>query len=235
LIDNTVVETCADNVLSKTGKTYLDGTQRENIIEYQVPKKDEPDLVLDIPALSVRSSVAACELTTIFEWYNPNWQSADGTTKGRWEEGRTNVESERLIVDLDQTMNTKINFRQQYYMKNMKEAFGDATFDGVQEEYLVNVRYVTYDPASSTEKSKVIDEITVKFLSSTETIVDYCSDEYDTLSVTAGSEFNSDLTYAVTSADGIAARSTFDITTVLGGLDAMSYECSSQIYRTVEY
>jgi hypothetical protein len=134
LIDNTVVETCADNVLSKTGKTYLDGTQRENIIEYQVPKKDEPDLVLDIPALSVRSSVAACELTTIFEWYNPNWQSADGTTKGRWEEGRTNVESERLIVDLDQTMNTKINFRQQYYMKNMKEAFGDATFDGVQEE-----------------------------------------------------------------------------------------------------
>jgi hypothetical protein len=51
LIDNTVVETCADNVLSKTGKTYLDGTQRENLIEYQVPKKDEADLVLDIPAL----------------------------------------------------------------------------------------------------------------------------------------------------------------------------------------
>jgi hypothetical protein len=51
LIDNTVVETCADNVLSKAGKTYLDGTQRENLIEYQVPKKDEADLVLDIPAL----------------------------------------------------------------------------------------------------------------------------------------------------------------------------------------
>jgi hypothetical protein len=132
-------------------------------------------------------------------------------------------------------MNTKINFRQQYYMKEMKSVFGDATFDGVQDEYLVQVRYVTYDPASSTDKAKIYDEMTIKFKTSTETIVDYCSDEYNTLTVTAGSEFNSDLTYTVTSADGTVARSTFDITTVLGGWDAMSYECSSQIYRTVEY
>lgn len=41
-IDNTVVETCADNVLSVAGKTYADpnGAQRANVLEYQVPTKE---------------------------------------------------------------------------------------------------------------------------------------------------------------------------------------------------
>jgi hypothetical protein len=93
LIDNTVVETCADNILSKTGVTYKDQAQRDNTLTYQVPTKDEADFVMDIPALKIRSSVPECVLTTTFEWYNTNWKSADGTVTGRWEERRTNIDS----------------------------------------------------------------------------------------------------------------------------------------------
>jgi hypothetical protein len=34
LIDNTVVATCADNILSKTGVTYKDKVQRDNTLVY---------------------------------------------------------------------------------------------------------------------------------------------------------------------------------------------------------
>jgi hypothetical protein len=215
----------------------MDGTQRGKTLAYQVPTKDAADLVMNVPALAVRQSVRDCDLTTVFEWFNANWVSADGATKGRWEERRTNLESERLIVNIEDpaVMNTQVNIRQQYYMKEMKSIFGEPTFDGIPDEMKVKVRYCTYDPASSSSKAKVCDPIDITFTSSGETIVDYCSDEYNTLSVEGGSEFTSALTYTVTTEDGTAARQTYDITTVLLGWDAMSYECSSQIYRTVEY
>jgi hypothetical protein len=91
-------------------------------------------------------------------------------------------------------------------MKDMKAMFGLTTFEGVQDEYEVLVRYVTEDAASQTDKRRVEDKIKIVFKSSGETIVDYCSDEYNTLSVVAGSEFTDDLTYTVTTTDGTAAR-----------------------------
>jgi hypothetical protein len=39
-------------------------------------------------------------------------------------------------------------------MKEMKAMFGLATFEGVQDEYEVRVRYVTEDPASQTDKRR---------------------------------------------------------------------------------
>jgi hypothetical protein len=122
-------------------------------------------------------------------------------------------------------MNAKVNIRQPHYMKDMKAMFGLTTFDGVQDQYEVLVRYTTEDAASQTDKRRVVDEIKVIFKSSGETIVDYCSAEYSTLSIVAGSEFTSDLTYTVTTTDGTAARSTYPITTEIAGWDAMSYEC----------
>jgi hypothetical protein len=43
------------------------------------------------------------------------------------------------------------------------------------------------------------------------------------------------LSYTVTTTDGTAARQTYPITTQIDGWENMSYECSSQIYRTIEY
>jgi hypothetical protein len=147
---------------------------------------------LDIPAEKIRSSVPECVLTTTFEWFNTNWVSADGT-KGRWEERRTNIDSERFVVDIEDltVMNAKVNIRQPHYMKDMKAMFGLTTFEGVQDEYEVLVRYVTEDAASQTDKARVVDDIKIIFKSSGETIVDYCSSEYSTLSVTGGTEFTS--------------------------------------------
>jgi hypothetical protein len=114
-------------------------------MEYQVPTKDEPELTLQIPANKVVSSVDGCELVTTFEWYNVNYVSEDGTIQGRWEDKRTTEESGILTVSLNDitTMYTEVKISQPFFMKEMKETFGDVNFAGVHDEYDVLVRFKT--------------------------------------------------------------------------------------------
>jgi hypothetical protein len=117
LIDETVVETCKDNVLSKLGRTVADGNSRANVLTYNVPTKDASALTMTIPSLEVRPSVENCELETHFEWHNKNHVNSDGTT-GRWEGRRTTENSGRLTVDLSFGSDKKVDVTidQRYYM-----------------------------------------------------------------------------------------------------------------------
>ena len=94
---------------------------------------------MDIPALKIRSSVPECVLTTTFEWYNTNWVSSDGTTKGRWEERRTNIDSERFVVDTEDVnvMNAKVTpkYRQPAILSVFCHTFRGAKVAKITELY----------------------------------------------------------------------------------------------------
>jgi hypothetical protein len=115
-------------------------------MEYQVPTKDQSELTLQLPANKVKSSVDGCDLVTTFEWYNPNYVDPnDPTCVGRWEDKRTTEESGILTVSLDDItkMHTEVKISQPFFMKEMKESFGDVLFAGVHDFYDVLVRFKT--------------------------------------------------------------------------------------------
>jgi hypothetical protein len=161
---------------------------------------------MTIPALEIRSSVPYCELETHFEWFNKNHANDDGTF-GRWEGRRTTENSGRLVVDIDSGSDKTVDVTidQRYYMDEMKHMFGNAQFDGVLDEIKVLVRFITKDPASQSTVPEIIDVVEVKFVSSGETKIDYCQDEYDTLSIKAGTEM-ADINYTVVGDSDIATR-----------------------------
>lgn len=88
-----------------------------------------------------------------------------------------------MSLDDPTKMYAEVSMGQQFYMKEMKETFGDMSFDGVHDTYEVQVRFVTEDVASQSSNRMVYDEFKVKFISSGETEIDYCFTEYATLSV----------------------------------------------------
>jgi hypothetical protein len=235
--------------LDLSDTSALEGTQREDLITYQIPEVGEANLVLNIPAKAVDSSksASACQYKTKAQWLiNRSYMGPDGISHEMavWEDIRDN---EYVTTHFDTAQAYfELEITQEEYIREIQRMFGavgtttDNTIAGRDDENLaasifIEVQFITFD-ITHIDSTRTVDNLTIEVKrNSAKSLSEAIGCDFANVAIAAGTDMAQEYTYQVK--DKAATRDNLrniDIPITLDGVSGLSAECSGEVFMTLE-